>query len=145
MDTPSNSYNIHYPDGTIEENVTLVGNLKQVGEVIVRSTGRWVVAELLGLPKDAGGVFELYVKHAPAGLARAARSRRVSVREHDAPVLVPERPVVDVLDLAARRNLTDRVAARGSKGQRPSVEQALRSARPFFVAGSSSSGIDGRT
>jgi hypothetical protein len=64
MDTSSNSYNIHYPDGTIEENVTLVGNLKQVGEVIVRSTGRWVVAELLGLPKDPGDVFELYVKHA---------------------------------------------------------------------------------
>jgi hypothetical protein len=57
-------YNVHYPDGTVEENVTLVGNLKLVGEVIVRPTGRWVVAELPGLPKAGGDVFELYVTRA---------------------------------------------------------------------------------
>jgi len=32
MAAPSNSYNIHYRDGTVEENVTLAGNLKQLGK-----------------------------------------------------------------------------------------------------------------
>ena len=40
MATPSSRYNIHYPDGTVEESVTLLGrDLKQVGDEIERPTG----------------------------------------------------------------------------------------------------------
>ncbi len=43
------------PDG-----FTYPTGLKQVGEGIVRPTGRWVVTEL-HLPEDGGVAFELFV------------------------------------------------------------------------------------
>ncbi len=60
MGLPGMLYNVHYPGGVVDENVTLFGGLKQVGEGIVRPTGRWVVTEL-HLPEDGGVAFELFV------------------------------------------------------------------------------------
>jgi hypothetical protein len=59
--------NLRYPDGSVEENVTVVGNLRNVGEVIERPAGRWAgkwVVTVRHLPNEVGGPWILDVERA---------------------------------------------------------------------------------
>jgi hypothetical protein len=56
---------IHYPDGSVEENVTIAGTLREVGDVIVRSAGSWAgkwVVTVRHTPTEHGGPWLFGVK-----------------------------------------------------------------------------------
>lgn len=60
---------IHYPDGTFEENVTIVGTLREVGEVIERPAGSWAgkwIVAVRHYPTEAGGPWIFAVERAEA-------------------------------------------------------------------------------
>jgi hypothetical protein len=43
--TGSNSYKVHYPDGTVDLGVTLLGPMKQEGERLTLKGRHWIVTE----------------------------------------------------------------------------------------------------
>lgn len=62
--TPSERYNVHYPDGSVEQQ-TIVGPRKEIGERIRRFDGTWWTVVDIQMPKDPVEiVFEFFVEPA---------------------------------------------------------------------------------
>jgi hypothetical protein len=45
MVIPSNSYKVHYPDGTVDRGVTLLGPMKRKGDRMTLRSRVWIVTE----------------------------------------------------------------------------------------------------
>ncbi len=69
MAASGNRYNIHYPDGTVERGVTLLGPMKQTGERLILDDRFWIVtkAQVANFEDQERDVhFEIHIRPAEA-------------------------------------------------------------------------------